>query len=67
VSTRRPRVRGWRALVALYVAAVVLTLIAVVQAFVDERPNRAYASLGLLMLWAWLGSRAWKGRGAEPS
>jgi hypothetical protein len=54
-------------LVALYVAAVALITAETVQAFGDERPNRAYASLGLLMVFAWLGSRAWKGRGADPS
>ena len=59
--------RGWRALVALYVVAMVLTLGAVVQAFADDRPNRAYASLGLLMVFAWLGSRTFRGRGADPS
>ena len=67
MSTRRPRVRGWQLLVALYVAAVVLTLFVTVQAFADDRANRAYASLGLLMMFGWLGSRAWKGRGADPS
>lgn len=58
---------GWQLLVALYVAAVAFTLVTVVRAFQEDRANRAYASLGLLMVFAWLGSRAFKGRGADPS
>ena len=67
MSTRRPRVRGWRVLVALYVAAVLATLYLVIADFAADRSQRAYLSLGLLLTLVWLGSRAWKGRGADPS